>query len=454
MIKRLFTTVLSMLFLFHWTYAQTSPPILTEGGNKTGTVSLVIGTVSGTSGHALVIPVDAQNFASFDVGAFSLKIGYDNTQLTFTGITPHQSEAGWVMTSSGGILTIVNSAIVNPVNDGLLLELKGVYNGTGIVPLEFLPGTEITGDDFVSIPGIFVNGEVMPSEPPAKLSIGKVIAPIGNTVIVPVNASGFGGDLVGSITLKIGFPNGVLIYNGLTPHQGFSGSSSVSQGQITFVWNSTSGQQINDGLLLELSFNYLIDEKAPVLFNQGVEIVDTDQSIIPVHYISGFVNTMPDGYTVSGILKYANEAGTPLTNSTVELWDEDGNNLLETTTTDTEGNYEFVGIIPGNYQLKADTEKPWGGVDQTDAFLIVGIPESFAGIFFVAADVNQSSDIDQTDAFIVYGRTQPPFEKPQAWTAPDWVFENPGISIIASDMTIDILGLCSGDVDASYDPIP
>ena len=60
--------------------------------------------------------------------------------------------------------------------------------------------------------------------------------------------------------------------------------------------------------------------------------------------------------------------------------------------------YEFTGVIPENYILKASTTKPVGGIDIDDlwdvyGYLYNGNPP-FSGIFFLATDFNNDGIID------------------------------------------------------------
>lgn len=457
MIKKALTIMAPLLFLVFGLVAQTNTIEGLTEGQKSGPVKLTIGTESGTPGLPLTIPINAANFSGHSIGSITLKIGFDQNKLSVTGIIPHQNQSGWSMTASAGIITITNYSVNNPITNGLLLELSCIYHGIDIVDITFKPGTEITNSEFVPLMRILTNGKVIPAIPPETLSIGQVITPVGTTLTVPVVASNFGDANIGAITLKIGFPEGILSFSGLTTFQGFTGSSSNSSNQITFIWNNISGQQLNDGLLLELTFVYLEEQKANIVFNPGVQMVRIDNSIIPVQYVSGFVNTMPDGYNISGVLKYANEAGTLLSNSTVELWDEDGENLIETSTTDADGFYEFIGIVPGDYVLKASTTKPRGGIDVDDLwdlfdYLDSGLPE-LTGIYLLAADFNQNGVVNVDDLWDLFDALDSNFSiLPDNYI--EWVFENPFITIIGTDVTIDIHGLCVGDVNGSYIPSP
>jgi hypothetical protein len=119
--------------------------------------------------------------------------------------------------------------------------------------------------------------------------------------------------------------------------------------------------------------------------------------------------------------------------------------------TDANGYFEFSGIVNGDYMLDASTTISWGGVDIDDAidvydFWDAGVPV-LSGIFFTAADVNVDSMVDIDDAIDIYDAWNDGV-LPATWNAPNWVFENPVITVSASDVSVDVQGLCSGDVNA------
>lgn len=441
---RLLTKVLAFLFIT----LATSSAIMAQS-------ELSVGAVSSTPGELVAVPVNASGFTG-DLNAVTLKLDYDNSILTFTGISLLQPQTGLVANASGSTLTIVNSIIDDPfqINDGLLLELNFIYYGGGIANISFKPGTEIFNPNLEPLDLVLINGSVSSATPPPMLIIGQVYAPEGSSVTVPVTASGFDPDvLIGAITLKIGFPAGVLVSTAITSYQDFDLNYSATPNQITLTWKNPAGQILANGALVDLKFNYLTSDYADVKFNPGVIISDINSVTIPVHFIDGFVSEMPEAYKVSGLLKYANEI--PLTYSTVELWDETETILIESTTTDDSGMYEFTGVIPENYILKASTTKPVGGIDIDDlwdmyGYLYNGNPP-FSGIFFLATDFNNDGIIDIDDFWDLYyyfdlGNT------PAGYVP--WRFESKSITVSGADLIIDILGLCSGDVNASYDPIP
>ncbi len=447
------TKVLQLLrkvYTFLFIVLVTSPVLMAQS-------SLSIGTLSSTPGQAVSIPVSASGFTG-NMNAVTLKIDFNNSILTFTGITLLQLQTGLVANASGSTITIVNSNTGNPfqIDTGDLLNLNFIYNGGGTSQINFKPGTEITDSNLLPVAVILTNGSVAPATPPPTLRIGKVYAPVGSSVTVPVDASGFDPALlVGAITLKIGFPAGVLVSTSITSHQGLNFGYSATSNQVTLTWSSTTGKIIVNDLLAELKFNFITNNLATVKFNPGVIVSDIGFVTIPVQLTDGFVSELPVGYKVSGLLKYADVAGTPLSNSIVELWDETETLLIESTSTDGSGMYEFTGVVSANYVIKASTTKPVGGINVDDLwdlfdYLDIGTP-AFSGIFLLAADFNNDGIINIDDVWDL-------FDYLDSGNTPanyiPWVFESHAITVNGADLSVDISGLCSGDVNASYNPIP
>ncbi|MEL7079604.1 MAG: SdrD B-like domain-containing protein, partial [Cyanobacteria bacterium J06582_2] len=73
---------------------------------------------------------------------------------------------------------------------------------------------------------------------------------------------------------------------------------------------------------------------------------------------------------------------TNLAGVTVELIDSNGN-VLSTTTTDVDGNYEFSDILPGNYQVRQTNLTGYGDVTPTTVNINLGAGETNTGNDFV-----------------------------------------------------------------------
>ena len=99
---------------------------------------------------------------SADIGAFNLKIGYDNTKLAYQGFTYGTIPSGVTISAVGGVLTVVwsNSANVTSFG-GTLLNLKFKNIGTGTSALTFNAGTTVTQTNLSNVAVTTTNGSVV-----------------------------------------------------------------------------------------------------------------------------------------------------------------------------------------------------------------------------------------------------------------------------------------------------
>jgi len=155
-------------------------------------------------------------------------------------------------------------------------------------------------------------------------------------------------------------------------------------------------------------------------------------------------------YTIAGNVNYDNTANTVMTNTTVYL--KQGSATIATTTTDANGHYEFIGLIPGNYSVSASSTKPWGGVNSNDALLIM---KHFAninllsGLRLAAADVNGDHAVNSIDALLAAKRF---VNQINGFSVGDWVFQVNTVTISNANVTNDFKALCFGDVNGSHSP--
>ena len=70
--------------------------------------------------------------------------------------------------------------------------------------------------------------------------------------------------------------------------------------------------------------------------------------------------------TIQGNLTYDNKYGTPIKEAILYLKDP-GNNIVDSTTTDSTGHYIFNNVISENYSIVPVITLAWGGVNPTDA---------------------------------------------------------------------------------------
>jgi hypothetical protein len=119
--------------------------------------------------------------------------------------------------------------------------------------------------------------------------------------------------------------------------------------------------------------------------------------------------------------------------------------------TNKSGFYTFVNIPDGDYNLSASYTGAWGGNNATDALIIelytVGL-YPLAGLYKIAGDVNNDFIVNATDALWVKLRT---VGIVNSYPAGDWKFTDTTFSLISAD-SINLKGLCVGDVNGSYIP--
>ncbi|MCF8236366.1 MAG: hypothetical protein K9G67_15440 [Bacteroidales bacterium] len=417
------------------------------------TQSAAVGTVSMDSlteliGTTVSMPVAIQGSGFGSVDAITFKVNYDTDELSYAGIV-EDAITGVTANAAGGMLTIEwTGTAIDFTSSDTLVWIKFVYYG-GEADAAFYPGCEISSG-LAPLATDYEDGFVEQAPQSAQLEIESVGGTPGASVGVPIEVYDIGQTL-GSISLHVGYDNTKLTYTGYTANQ-LSGwvVTGLSGGVINIEWSSGTGSTVSDGDLITLNFNYAASGGiANIVFNPGNEVKTINLVNIPVTYVDGLVG----GYKVSGNVAYYS-SGLVIPNTTVYLKKQSDNSIYKTESADASGDFEFTGVVPGDYYLDASTTADAQfSYDQTDAFLIYGIGGTFTGLVETAADVNEDLVVDQTDAFIVYGSWLNGNVKVVSWTAPDWVFENPNFTV-SSNVTQDFSGLCSGDVNADYVPIP
>jgi hypothetical protein len=165
---------------------------------------------------------------------------------------------------------------------------------------------------------------------------------------------------------------------------------------------------------------------------------------------------------IQGYVKYKNDGvtggfPTALNGVTVRLWNV-GNDLVGTCVTGPNfnsmgepGYYAFSSVPNGNYYLTASFNGAWGGNNATDALIVqLNCIGSYPlhGLDSIVADVNGSMTTTALDALYIKLRTVGMIT---SYPAGDWKFTNPSFMLTAP-VSIDLQGLCVGDVNDSYIP--
>jgi uncharacterized protein (TIGR02145 family) len=155
---------------------------------------------------------------------------------------------------------------------------------------------------------------------------------------------------------------------------------------------------------------------------------------------------------VSGSLRYDNASTTSLTNSTVSLT-RTGQPAMNASTGS--GNtLLFSPMETGAYHVVVSTQKPWGGVNATDAILMINHYSNGAplqGLRLTAADVDLNSAVNATDALQTLQRS---VGIRTSFDAGNFVWSPASLNIPlgSGPISLPVTALATGDVNASYVP--
>jgi hypothetical protein len=188
---------------------------------------------------------------------------------------------------------------------------------------------------------------------------------------------------------------------------------------------------------------------APLLSTEYIVTVSDINNCVAFDSVWVYVST--GSGQISGWLVYQNPAKTPVSGCTVSLLLN--GNVLQSTSSATDGYFEFLNVSAGNYELTTQCTQAWGGGNSNDALLVlkhmVGI-ETLYGIHLAAADVDLSSYVNSTDALNIAKRF---VQLINTFPAGDWCIPQKSFTMPGSMIYQDTLeALCFGDVNGSYTP--
>lgn len=279
------------------------------------------------------------------------------------------------------------------------------------------------------------------------LTLGTAVGGAGDSLIIPLNVKNLAN--AGAITLNIQFDTAKVSFGRALNLDPKISSSIIgsSNGNIMILWDGVPAINLPDNKLLDLKFYFKgAVNKSVISFKiKECEITDVSGGKFQVSYVNGAV--LP-GVTLSGKLVYANTSATPLSN--VKVYLKDPVNIVDSTYTNSSGNFAFNGKGSGTYKYSFVCDKPWGGVNSTDALLIrrfISYAVTFDSLQIKCADVNRSGSINSTDALLIRRRVA---FIDTAFAIGNWAFEEPVFTVGTSPVEKTIRCLASGDVNASY----
>lgn len=237
----------------------------------------------------------------------------------------------------------------------------------------------------------------------------------------------------------------------------FEGSGTATLGNTTAyscnIYNN-GGYEVynNSSANIDARFNYWGTCDSTMI---GLNIYDRyDNSAKGIVYAGifaqlPFLNTPTS--LLGGTVKYANAGANPIKNAAMAIKNF-GGTTIASTTTNTSGVYAFSAYTSGSYQMQITPTSAWGGVNSTDALLILNHfaqITSLTGMKLAAADVNWSHTINGTDALYVMKRFAGQIT---SFPSGDYLYHTDTVYTVGNQITNNFKMICFGDVDASYSP--
>ncbi|MFZ9939921.1 MAG: dockerin type I domain-containing protein [Bacteroidia bacterium] len=297
---------------------------------------------------------------------------------------------------------------------------------------------------------------VMPSSPPA-LGLQMPLFCVNSEVLVAVDVSNVSH--FGALSMVLQYDTSRLQYLAIQDvHPQLQGSNLVYNNNqdrfylawfniLSFIPSSSTSRLFNLRFRVRSAGSGRIDWVSSL-----TEIADSVGNVLGCPALTGgsFVTQTCGG--LGGQLRYLNSAQTPMTNTTLQLWQ--GQQLRYSAPVQSNGTYDIPQTDPGVYTLKIQTAKPWGGVNATDALFVSRHFTNLitlTGLNFKAADVNGSTQLNSTDALNISRRFA---VLVNSYSVGDWALGQDSVVLGTSGNrdSLNINVLCYGDVNGSYQP--
>jgi hypothetical protein len=281
-----------------------------------------LGAVAAPSAGATVsVPITVTNLSS--VGSITLKIAYNPSVVTFTGIANPPSGVNFTSNAAGGVITLIwyDATGTTPLTiaSGKLIDLNFTYvAGSGTFTFNSSQCEVTTGTGTIITGVTYQNGSIgSGGSGTPTLTLGSVTTPsAGASVSVPITVTNFTS--VGSITLKIAYDPAVVTFTGVAnAPSGVNFTSNAVSGVITLIWYDASGSTpltLASGKLVDLNFTYVAGS-GTLSFNTSLcEITTGTGTIISgVTYQNGSIGTSGTSATITGFNPASGSVGTAVT---------------------------------------------------------------------------------------------------------------------------------------------
>jgi hypothetical protein len=221
---------------------------------------------------------------------------------------------------------------------------------------------------------------------------------------------------------------------------------------IEYFWDTDPGFGSGTGINIttpstNIEFPFIIDVKS---LSAGQHTIYVRVKDMNNNWSLVYTQTLNLG-NINGIITYDNSSNTKLGNIKIYL-DTEGE-LIDSTMTDINGNYNFSNLPEGNYTISIAINKKTGGIDPVDALFV---NRNFVKLYTFpdnlrknAADVNSDNKTNPIDALFINRY----FVKLiTSFAAGKWYFEPLNFTMNGANQTLNIKGICIGDVNGSHKP--
>jgi len=265
-------------------------------GPPLGLPTITIAEMLSTAGPVSV-SVTGAGFVNL-AGAVTLYIEFDETVLQFSGFSSTLTALLVSGDNTTGLISVAYSNTTGQTLNTQFLTLNFIYDGTGTSELVFTGGCEVAYTNLSIAVVSFDNGFVAPLATPYSMTIGDSVMTPGNVIGIPITAAGYNPNLMGAITLHIGFNPAHLDFMGITGGT-ISGASAslMDSGLIGITWSNAGGALI-DGTLLTLNFDYNFGA-SEITFEGGCEITNNALVLFPTTFNDGSISPIGGGPEVS-----------------------------------------------------------------------------------------------------------------------------------------------------------
>ncbi len=385
--------------------------------------SATIGSVTGVAGTFVDIPVELDGSTANPLGAATMFIGYDPMKLSYVSCINNTYNANVYATGDQISIAWTDPAGVNL--SGTLLSLRFQYNGGG--------GSECSSAVY------FKNDNLTQQACELANATGS---------FVPANW------ISGGVNLSLASP---VINGPANPNTNTIVNYTTTAGMLNYNWQVTGGSVTsgNGTSSVYITWGAAGTGSVDVSYTTtgGCNLSATKQVII----LSGSPTTDIDGYVT-----YDNASSQGMNGVNITLFNSVGVQVglpVSTYTNAGHGYYQFVGVPQDEYTMTVSLGAPWAGiagVSALDALIVelntAGVlSPSLAGLKLSAANVNGNAQVNATDALLIKKRI---IGDITSFPAGDWVFDNGIINAFPGPgTTYNFKGLCTGDVNGSYNPV-